>query len=1600
MAKASILIVEDERIVAADLRLRLISFGYTVVGIASTGEEAIALTRKALPDIVLMDITLKEGMDGVQAATAILEEHDLPIVYLTAHADSGTLERVKTTGPFGYILKPFDERDLLTTVEMALYKFATDRKLRESERWLATTLRSIGDAVITTDSCGRITYMNPVAEQLTGWTQAESLTQELTAVCCLVDESTGIREANPALRSVQDGVASPRMNHCAVVARDGTRTSVEHIASPIKDNKGAIHGSVLVLRDITARRKSEESLKESEERFRTLADNIPQLAWMTDDTGWVFWLNKRWFDYTGTTLEESKGRGWYNLHHPDHVERVTEKFRLALEYDQSWEDTFPLRGKDGQYRWFLSRAFPIKDAEGKVTRWFGTNTDITEQREVEGALRESRATLEAALGSMTDAISISDAEGRLMEFNDAFAAFHRFNSKSECLKTLGEYPEIFEEFMPNGEVAPLDMWAVPRALRGETGTNTEYIIRRKDTDETWVGSYSFSPIRGKDGAIVGSVVVARDITESKRAEEELRVQKAYFQHLFENSPEGIVILDCRDCIVEVNREFQEMFGFSIDEIRGKNINDVLVPSSLMQEAESMSEVVHHDQVVQFESIRRRKDGKSLDVSVLGSPIVMEGTNVGCYAIYRDITERKRSEEQLLMLSRAVEQSPASIVITDVQGNIEYVNARFVQGSGYSAEEALGHNPRILQSGTEPRDKYARLWATITTGGEWRGEFLNKKKNGELYWEFASISPIKNRDGVAKHYLAVKEDITESKKAAEQLAQERNLLRTLIDNLPDYIYVKDDHCRFMIANVAQLDVLGESNPEAVIGKTDLDYFPTAYASQSMSMEQEILRTGELLVNHEEPFPGSGDEQRWVQTTKVPLRDSKGKIIGLVGLSHDITRRKRAEREMSMYAEQLLKAKSKAEEQTRRLEEQAVELAKTREQALEASRLKSEFVANMSHEIRTPMNGVIGMTGLLLDTKLTEEQREYTEIIRRSGEALLSIINDILDFSKIEAGKLSLEIIDFDLRAVFEESVDMVVRTAHEKNLELVCDFNEQLPSAVHGDPGRLRQVILNLLGNAVKFTEAGEISLEASLESESGDDVVVRFGIRDTGIGIDRERRLRLFQSFSQADGSTTRKYGGTGLGLAISKQLVEMMGGTISVESMPGQGSEFWFTVHLKKQAREVAAPEQRIRFDGARVLIVDDNATNSKALSRMVERLGMHSTSVQNGAEALGALQDAATRGEQFAVALIDMRMPDIDGATLAQSIRHDPLCANIPLVLLTSLGRSAVSLGDTGGYASLTKPVKESALGDTLAMLLGSGRVTRVEASEPPVSEVTGGGIRALPLRILVAEDNAINQKVALRMLDKLGYRADVVANGREAVEALVHMPYDLVLMDCNMPELDGFDATAAIRQVEGANKHTVIIAMTANALRGDRERALSAGMDDYLAKPVSQKELAAMIHEWTGKIKGNGRGTQEEKKILRVQGEAPKGILNKNRLAELEELADGGDPGWLRGLAEKYLMDSGQRLVEIHQAVDESNAGKLARIAHSLKGSSRNMGVMNLHQFCDSLQTIGESGTCDGAHDLLQELDREFARAKAELERHFGLPAAGSTMKKGAA
>jgi PAS domain S-box-containing protein len=834
----------------------------------------------------------------------------------------------------------------------------------------------------------------------------------------------------------------------------------------------------------------------------------------------------------------------------------------------------------------------------------------------------------------------------------------------------------------------------------------------------------------------------------------------------------------------------------------------------------------------------------------------QGKPVQYIAIRADITALKRIEEELRLevaeriraeealsaerkiLRALIDNVPDFMYVKDEECRFLVANVAVARQMGAnSPEELLGKTdfdfyPRELAS-----TFYQDQQRVIRSGqAEVDREEVGLDPQGHVTSVLTTQVPLRDKNGRITGLVGIGHDITEIKKtedalraAKEALSKERQVLRALIDNVPDLMYVRDEQQRYVVANASLARAIGAPSPDELLGKTLEDFYrhelPPAYSTD----EQRVLREGQPLFNREEQFTDARGHQFWLLSTKVPLRDDNGKIIGLVGVGRDISHIKKAQEEMQ----------------------------KAREAAENASRAKSEFLANMSHEIRTPLNGIMGMTDLALETELTREQREYLETVRASSDSLLTVINDILDFSKIEAGKVELDVADFDLRESLETTLKTLAVRADEKGIELLCEVAPEVPEVVRGDAARLRQVVINLVGNAIKFTHEGEVAVKVSVETEDKHDLILHFTVLDTGIGIPAEKLELIFHPFSQADSSTTRKYGGTGLGLTISTRLVRMMGGEIWVESAPGHGSQFHFTARLgvsdRKEIKAGSSPTPET-LRGVSVLVVDDNRTNRRILKAMLERWAMRPVCVEGGEEALSRLIPAQQTSELFSLILVDMHMPCMDGFELVERIRQKPELSAATIMMLTSAGHrgDAELCQKLGVSAYLLKPIRQSELREAIARVLGARQQNE---TVPLVTRFSLGNARdgSQVLRVLVAEDNLVNQRLIVRLLEKRGHRVTVAANGREALDALGKESFDLVLMDVQMPEMDGFEATAAIRlREQGTGLRIPIIALTAHAMKGDREKCLEGGMDGYLTKPIRPQDLDALLAEHAGRPK----------------------------------------------------------------------------------------------------------------------------------------------------
>ena len=858
-----------------------------------------------------------------------------------------------------------------------------------------------------------------------------------------------------------------------------------------------------------------------------------------------------------------------------------------------------------------------------------------------------------------------------------------------------------------------------------------------------------------------------------------------------------------------------------------------------------------------------------------------------------------------------------------------------------------------------------------------------------------------------------ETLTES--SENILGEEHDKLKAIISSLGDGLCVFGPDGALEIINPAAEELLGwtmenlaQQNLLELIDITRTEDDPTDLVPLDGAATLAQAFTLRISQRNEDArFRRKDGTDLPVSYGVAPIADGEH---GCVLVFRDITERKEAEATL---------ARTHAE-----IEEKNKELASALVDAEAAARAKSDFLANMSHEIRTPMNGVIGMAELLLDTELGAEQREYAETVKNSGEALLKIINDILDFSKIEAGKLELEQIDFDLRRAAEEVLELLAKQAHAKGLELALLISADVPTRLTGDPGRLRQILTNLIGNAIKFTAEGDVVVRVKMAHAGDNSSCLRFEIADTGIGLTKDQKDRLFQSFSQADTSTTRKFGGTGLGLSISKRLVELMQGKIDVDSIPGEGSTFWFTCMMEHQEGAGDESDELEDLTGIKALIVDASKTNRLILIQQLHTWGVEASAAKSAEQALQMVSDAADGGRLYDIAIIDLALPDKDGLTLARELADDERFDDMRRVLVTAIGQRghAKMAREAGASAYLTKPIRQSHLFGCIATVMEPPKpLAELLRAEPGPREeaplVTRHYLeekksRARPL-VLLVEDNPVNQKLAVKLLENLNYRVDVAENGREAVEAVKRNKYPVILMDCQMPIMDGYTATKEIRKFEGDGRHTPIVAMTANAMKGDREKCLNAGMDDYLSKPVRKPLLAEMLERWLREEDDEVMGVappadapdvEVASQIADEAGstavEAPSSpaandtalqdVLDDEIIESLLELDD-GDGEILAELVDLFAEDAPLRVEEIRQAAASSDELLMRRAAHTLKGAGRNLGANQLALVCEDMEQKASEGDLAGAMALLSQVEAELERAMNGLNAKRALAAA---------
>jgi PAS domain S-box-containing protein len=1002
-------------------------------------------------------------------------------------------------------------------------------------------------------------------------------------------------------------------------------------------------------------------------------------------------------------------------------------------------------------------------------------------------------------------------------------------------------------------------------------------------------------------------------------------EKQFFESLLEISPVAIVTTDLETNVTSWNPAAEALFGYTADEVIGRRVDDhIAARSDLRDEAQRVTEEAARSGRFQAVTRRMRKDGTLVDVEVLAVPVRVDGEHTGYYALYHDISELQRQKQYYESLLRV---SPTAIVTVDADANVISWNPAAEQLFGYSAEETIGRNIDDLVAKDERLHAEAAAVSRRGTAGQEAHLVTQRtRKDGTLVHVEVLAVPI-YVGGEQVGFYALYHDISE-------LQRQRRFYEALVESSPIAIALLDANGIVTSWNPRAERLFGYTSEEAV----------------GQHIDDLVARADEL-------------REEASHYTAVAMRHGD--------LAHAIARRTRKDGtlvDVELFAAPVMVGGEPAGQYA--MYHDIGELQRARREAEAATEAKSAFLATMSHEIRTPMNAVIGMTDLLLRTELDAEQRSFAEVIRTSGEALLSVINDVLDFSKIEAGRLDLDRQQFDLRECVESALELVARDATEKGLDLAYVLRRGTPEALVGDAARLRQILLNLLNNAVKFTERGEVVLTVDAEpatSPPGSRCRLHFAVRDTGIGIPEDRLDALFESFSQVDASTTRRYGGTGLGLAISKRLSELMGGTMRAESQPGEGSTFHFTIEAEAAPRPVRPYDERdpAPLAGRRVLIVDDNATNRDILRWQTESWGMLARDTESPADAL----EWVGRGDPFDIAILDMQMPDIDGVALAREIRIAREAERLPLILLTSLGRREEEAADALFAARLTKPIRPSQLYNVLLDVLGAPAGVPIREEERPA--VATDTAEAAPLRILVVEDNAVNRQLALALLERLGHRADIAVNGVEALEAVERDAYDVVLMDIQMPEMDGVEATRRIHE-RFASRRPHIVAATANALQEERERCLAAGMDDYLSKPIRLEELAAAL----GRVQG------------RSKGPVPEGTADRGHSGAVDESAlDGlratlGEAG-TDELLDTFLAEAPKLVSTLHMAVERDDADELRRAAHTLKSNAATFGATALSELSRELEALGETKSLEPAGDLVARAETEYERVRSALE-----------------
>ncbi len=1241
-------------------------------------------------------------------------------------------------------------------------------------------------------------------------------------------------------------------------------------------------------------------------------------------------------------------------------------------------------------------------------------------RQLENEIRERKTAetnLENALQQLR--FHVENTPLAVIELNNEFRvqrwsqqATHIFGWQAQEVlnQRLDEWQFVYEEDVPRVQQ---DMSCLLDGSKPHiSGKNRNYT---KDGSVIYCEWYN-SVLWNELGELVSILSLALDVTERTRAEQALQASEARYRTLIETSPDAIGVSDLDGNLLFCNRQVALLQGYESEaEILELNVFQLIAPEERSRMEDSLQTIQKMGSIRNVEYTMLKKDGSRFPAELSASLIRDAQDNPqAIISLVRDITERKAAEDALKKskedLALRVEQRTAQLKTVNEHLLIEIQERRLAEEALRQSEARLNLALSAAQMGAwdwdilcdrlswsdgvetllglepgafdgtykaflkclHPDDRPVvtqALYHSVETGADYEVETRIVCPDGTIRWVASKGAVLRNPISIAERMTGTVMDITKRKQVELALERERQQLQQVITCAPVAMAMFDTQMRY-VAHSQKWITDNSLEGQVIIGRSYYDIFPDM--PERWKAKHQCALQGEVISESEDVWEradGTIVYQRWAIH---PWYTPDGKVGGIILATVPIN-----------------------------------ELVKAREAALEAVRIKSEFLANMSHEIRTPMNGVLGVAELLLQTPLTSQQLDYARTIHSSASHLLNVINDILDFSKLEVGEMQLEQIDFDLDSCIESVVDVLATQAEEKRLELAILVESDVPRMLQGDPGRLRQILLNLVSNAIKFTAAGKVVVKASIELEGSNELKVggsnqcltlqpvtqiqpsnrlkiRFEVTDTGIGISAADQKKLFQAFSQVDASTTRQYGGTGLGLAICKQLVELMGGEIGVESVLGQGSTFWFTlpfgIPIVMEATTVPSALSQLRL-----LVVSDNVMTGQAVRSYCTGWGMQVDEAADTTATLNALRSSITQGHPYDVALIDLQLPDNQGALIVSMFCSDPTFAQTKLIVMTTLHQrdslNELESMDISGY--LIKPIRASRLLDSLmsacvqqesSVLAPNNSTKHWKSKLETAAKTKQQKFHHSLLKILLVEDHPVNQMVILNQLQMLGYEADYVDNGRDAIAKLTQQTYDIVLMDCQMPVLDGYETTKQLRHREGSHRHTIVIALTAHALPSDRDKCLAAGMDDYLSKPIEQDALGTMIDRWAKLIAKPEVRTTLEPSGLSVD-ETPLDLERLNNLSR-------GKVSFQQRLVETFVKNAQPGLEQMRHALQVNDFMTIEQQAHRIKGASANVGVRWMPDVAAQLERQAREKKLDGAQERLEALERQLEQVKVFL------------------